>query len=221
MKSRGEARASKQWYQGRGLKRREALITALRELLESHEISEIRYQAVADRAGIPLPSCYNLFTNKADLLQGLAEYYSPIYTEQVFAPLAPDATPGNWTELVDTMTDRSIAFIDNNIAARRIWFSFDVPANVTVSTRERERQIALAYRRFFSRYFKLPDNDNTDEYFFLALEIADRIINVAENSDPVMRGFFIKEAKRAQKAYLGVHIPQLLPKARPGSAQAE
>ena len=83
-------------YQGRGIRRREALIGTLEELLVERTISDIRYQEIADKAGIPLPSCYNLFANKLDLVQAVSESYGERYVEFVFAPLPESSPPEGW-----------------------------------------------------------------------------------------------------------------------------
>ena len=200
----------RRWYQERGVRRREKLILALRDLLADHEISDVRYQAIADLAGIPLPSCYNLFKSKADLIQALAEYYSPLFNEYVFAPLDSSQNPESWTDLVDVMINRAATFLRDNAAVRRIWFGFDVPPEVVSSTRGRERSTAGCYKGFIGSYFKLPDIANLDEIFYLALEIADRIMHVGEYSAVLPHDFYVEEAMRAQKAYLSIYIPPRL-----------
>ena len=200
----------RRWHQERGVRRRKKLLLALRDLLADNEISDIRYQAVADLAGVPLPSCYNLFESKADLIQALAEYYSPLFNEYVFAPLEPSQIPDSWTDLIDIVLSRAEVFLENNTAARRVWFSFDVPAEVAKSTRKRERSTANSYKQFIGSYFKLPNIAILDEIFYLAFEIADRIMHVAEYSVEAPRSFYTAEAIRAQKAYLSIYIPPSL-----------
>jgi len=212
MNSNSDADNAQQRFQDRGIKRRDKLVAALRVLLSEKEIREVRYQEVADLAGIPLPSCYNLFKSKADLIQALAEYYAPLFNAFAFAPLEEDAVPNKWSDLVEVMVDRAVLFVDKHVAARRVWFGFDIPAQVADLTRQRERITAVAYRKFISRYFELPAINDLDEYFYLALEIGDRIMHVAEYGGRDHYDFYIAEAKRAQIAYLSVHVPPALPR---------
>ena len=202
----GSEKTVKRRYQGRGVRRREALIGALEEMLLERTISDITYQEIADKAEIPLPSCYNLFANKLDLIQAVSESYGERYVEYVFAPLPKSDPPEAWTDLTDIMIDRSTEFIHDHPATRAIWFGADVPPKITLASRIRERKVASQYKEFVGRYFKLPQVDDLDDIFYLALEIADRVIQLSEILHGELTPFYLREAKRLQRAYLGLYL---------------
>ena len=202
----GSEEMVKRRFQGRGVRRRELLIGTLEEMLMERTISDIRYQEIADKAGIPLPSCYNLFANKLDLVQAVSESYGERYVDHVFAPLPKSSPPEAWTDLTDIMIDRSIEFIHDHPATRAIWFGADVPPKITLASRIRERQVASQYKEFVGRYFKLPQIDELDDIFYLALEIADRVIQLSEILHGEITPFYVREAKRLQRAYLGLYL---------------
>ena len=200
----------KRWYQERGVQRREALIAVLDEMLQERSISEIKYQEIADQAGIPLPSCYNLFSSKLDLIQALAESYGPQYVDYVFSPVKIPEDLQSWLDLVDRVIERSIEFVRLYPATAAVWFGPDVPPEISLAARVRERSIAIRYKEFIGSYYRLPEIENLDDIFYLALEMADRAIHISELEHGEATAFYVREAKRIQKAYLSIYISPYL-----------
>ena len=207
---RKSEKSGKRWYQERGVQRRDALIAALDDLLLDRTISQIKYREIAARAGVPLPSCYNLFSSKLDLIQALAESYGPRFVDFVFSPVANPESLTSWFDLADTMIDRSIEFVDLNPATRAVWFGPDVPAEISLASRIRERSVAIRYKEFIASYYRLPEIENLDDIFYLALEMADRAIHISELEYGEATAFYVREAKRLQHAYLGIYIPPFI-----------
>ena len=195
--------------QKRGVARRKVLLEAARDLLSSRSLNEISYQDIADRAGIPLPSCYHFYSSKLELISALAEYLTPEYYDKVFAPY-PAEEIETWQDIIEIFVQRSIEYYEVSPAARQVQLGPQTPAEVRLESQVRERKIGVRLQELVDRHFVLPEISDADRIFFNSVEIARLMVSLGQIEHGYITDISANEAFRAQIAYLQQYIPPTL-----------
>jgi len=179
-------------------------------MLESEAFQDITYQAIADKAGVPLASCYHFYKNKQDLVRVLADELTDTYLEVVF-DRDRYIDGKSWQECVDIYVRASVAHHNRSTAELQIFFSGDVPLALRQDALRREKSIGLTLLGVLRDKFDMPVLADAENLFFRAVEIARTVLALEYQEIGQLSDDSATEAVRAVTGYLSNYLPPVLP----------
>jgi len=192
----------------KGESRRKLLIESAEALLSSRSAQELTYPEIAERAGLPLSSCYHFYRNKFALFQAVDQHLGVQFRKY----LITDMTPNNfscWEDIINELIDRGRQFVDRNPSAKEIWFSGNIPPAVREQVKERGQILGTTFKHLLAQHFVLPEIPNSKEVFFIAMEVLERFFYLAyQNAGG--KDFYFEEGKKNITSYLRCYIPPYL-----------
>ena len=165
--------------QHRGLKRREQLQIATRQLLTERDISEVSFADIAARAGIPKSSSYHFYANIDELYAEVAGQYGAQLLDILSQRPGSDQVT-SWHDIVDILVGRAVVFYKKEAAARQLFISGKTSAMVKQKDRHNDQLIAIATFDILNHFFLLPDFDRQSDIFFIWVELVDTIFTVSQ-----------------------------------------
>lgn len=209
-----EPRARRTGTQARGRARRQALLLAVRSMLETRALNEIELSDVAAVAEIPKSSAYHFFGDIHHLYAELAT----VEDEELNAVLAqPLPQLQSWEEIVSALVDRAARYFRSNPSAQQLMFGQATPPDIKRSSRKADVAHGAVFEDQIERQYVLPELPGRDRIFFRAVEAIDLMFGLSLIEEGSLTDEMIGEAKAIACAYLGVRIPRILP-ARENSA---
>jgi AcrR family transcriptional regulator len=205
--------------QARGVVRREQLLDAGLELLNSTPVEELTFRQVCLKAKMPEGSAYHFYANKYDLLTAIAGRLSSVFIKEIEAPL-PQGRPESWQDLADFLTERGAMVYAGNPAAIQLFLSPRAPAEVKLEDRRNDRNVSAAMRALFEKYFVMPTQGKGHDIFFYFIEITDLIFSLSVSDHGEITSEMVEEAKRAGSGYLATYLPQHIPQRRAQGEEA-
>jgi AcrR family transcriptional regulator len=193
--------------QARGRKRREALLTAARELLAIKEIDEIAMADVAAYAGIPKSSAYHFYDDLTPLYSELAA----VLDGELQASFAePIGDVRDWEQVIGIIMDRAADFFLANRAAQQLMFGPKTPPEIKRSSRNADIETSGIVERHLDEIFILPQVPDRSRMFFRAIEVADLMFGLSLFEYGELRREMVDEAKKISCAYLALYLPRIL-----------
>lgn len=194
--------------QARGRARRQALIDAVRAMLEARGLHEIELSDVAGAAGIPKSSAYHFY---GDIHQLYAEL-AAIQDEELNGVLSePLPALESWEAIVAALVDRAADYFRSNRSAQQLMFGPATPPDIKRSSRGADVAHGAVFEAQIDRQFVLPDIPGRERIFFRAVEAIDLMFGLSLIEQEILADEMIAEAKTIACAYLGVYLPRLLP----------
>lgn len=195
--------------QSRGVARREALIKAAIELLETNEPQSISFREIAKAADVPEGSAYHFYANKYDLFAAVASEMSEVFLEAQSRSIRrkPIST---WHDVVDVLVERGAEIYRSNTVARTLLIGSTVPPEIKQVDSANNLKIAMVMKERFEEYFILPDIPEFERKLFYFIEMTDLLfsINLRETGD--VQDEIVEEAKRVGRGYLSTYLPSVL-----------
>ncbi len=204
-------RRNKSRVQARGVVRREKLLDAGLELLESTPVEELTFRQVCSHAEMPEGSAYHFYANKYDLLTALAGRLSGLFIENLRVPM-PEGRPRDWQDLADLIVERGAEVYTANPAAIQLFLSPRAPAEVKLEDRQNDRVVSASMSRLFEENFVMPQIQANHDIFFYFIEITDLIFSLSISDHGEITPEMLEESKRAGKGYLATYLPPQLPR---------
>ncbi|MDO6496726.1 TetR family transcriptional regulator [Photobacterium sanguinicancri] len=197
--------------QARGIKRREQLKAATRELLIEMDISAITFADIALRANVPKSSAYHFYANIDEIYAEVAASYG---TEllNILSVLPDYDDVEHWQDIVDILIDRSIVFYKCETAARQLIISGKTSAAIKQKDRNNDLILSEKIYHILDSFFELPQINNRSDIFHIWVEIVDVIFTLSQMKYGFITTSMANEAKRAAKAYLGTYLTASLVK---------
>ncbi|MDG1988237.1 MAG: TetR family transcriptional regulator [Halieaceae bacterium] len=189
----------------RGRIRRELLLKAAYDLLCEQPVEEIAFINIANRAEIPEGSAYHFFSNKYDVFTVLCKKLSNKFIQAHQKPYRAGVIK-TWEDLAENFVDRGATVYKDNPPARQLFISGKTPPEIKMLDRVNDRDVAAALKEKFEQHFKLPDDLNQKDIFYIFIEIIDLIFSLSVIEHGKITDDMIEEAKKAGKAYLGIYL---------------
>jgi len=190
----------------RGKVRVEQLLDAACDLLAEHELTELTFKDVYERAQIPPGSAYHFF----DSIEALCLSLIDRFQYELMDAVSGEAEPGKistWMDMVDLILDRVIVFYNSNAAARRI---LTQPGLHIGTIFEADKRSGVRLEEILDRYFVLPEIRQRREIFILATKIAHLLISISVTQYGKITEEMGAELKAAVKGYLKNYVPEML-----------
>lgn len=191
--------------QARGMKRREQLKAATRELLIEMDISEVTFADIAQRANVPKSSAYHFYANIDAIYAEVAVDYSAELLS-ILSVLPDYDDIAQWQDIVDILIERSIVFYEHEKAARQLIISGKTSPAIKQKDRSNDLILSAKIYHILDSFFELPQINNHSDIFHIWVEIVDVIFTLSQMKYGFITTSMANEAKRAAKAYLGTYF---------------
>jgi AcrR family transcriptional regulator len=181
------------------------ILGAAMELIEEGGVDAATTRAIAERAGVSVPSLYRFFADRNEILDRLVEHHIEGLDAHVAAQ--PPQVPGSLGEAMLIAMEAYASYWDENPGAARLWFEGRASPNVLREVHAQNRKRAdETYAAFVAMGVLPPGTDPLVTY--MAFELGDRVLDMAfRNGAPADRAT-IAEGARALTAYVELSIPQ-------------
>ena len=198
-------------FQARGVRRREVLIRACRELLSEQHVGAFGLAEVAAVAGVPKTSVYHFFARIDDLLAAVAIEVAHDLVAWLDRPMSGPFA--GWPDVVTAFVEAGRDFYAQRRDALAIQLGPFTPADIKTRDRDNDMTVGRLLKAAIGAHFVLPEVPDSDGVFFRAIEIADLMFMLSVRAHDRLDAFHVTEAARAAIAYLGLYLPPLLPPA--------
>lgn len=193
-----------------GIARRQQLLHAARELLDTRELDQISLGDVAAAAEIPKGSAYHFYEDIKDLYANLLAGLEEELLAALDAPVRGKVR--DWQQLVELLTARGVAFYAGSRASTQLQIGSKVPADLKLRDRQNDARVGHIYERHIDALFELPAIPKRATIFFRAVEIADLMFSLSVLEHGHITQEMAQEASRAMCAYLRCYLPEKLPR---------
>ena len=197
--------------QARSLERRRAILDATRELLETTTISDLSLYQVADKAGIPPSSLYHFFPKVDVLLGALVEEIFTEFDAIMNKPLDIDAIH-HWTDITRQLQARFVAYYREHKYVRDLILGQHVISTIRHADYMHDDLLGRRIREYHEQLFQLPPLPEAYNIFAVALQVADKVYSISYQEYGNITGEMAREGRRAAQAYLGLYLPEVMPK---------
>ncbi len=195
----------------RGKQRREALLKAAYELLCDRPLEEITFIEIANRANVPEGSAYHFFANRYDVFMALSDDLSRQFVEVAQQPL-PARANHDWQSLVRYQMKRIAALYNETPPARRLLIGGTTPPVFQLQDRIKERRAGLVMYDVFDNMYELPKIPRPKDVFFYYVELTHYMFSLSVIEHDKIVKSMLDEAIRVGIAYLGLYLPDTLPR---------
>jgi len=195
--------------QSRGVARREALIKAAIDLLETEDPQDISFRQIAQKADVPEGSAYHFYANKYDLFAAVASEMSQIFLKAQSKSIKRKPIK-TWHDIVDVLIERGAEIYRQNTVARVLLIGSTVPPEIKQVDQDNNLEIADVMKDRFEEYFALPDIPSFERKLFYFIEMTDLLFSINLRETGSIQDDIIEEAKRVGKGYLSTYLPAVL-----------
>lgn len=194
--------------QARGRARREKLLLAATQLLQSQPIETITFNDVASLAKVPKGSAYHFYSSIDDVYAALVQKLGDELLEYLASPLAPESVQ-RWEDVVDLMCERSVEFYQAHVEAQQLLIGNKTPLHLKHIDRDNDQKIAQVFWSHLQSHFKINDSDFDFDIFFYTVEIIDLLLSLSMMRYDRITEEMKREAKHAGIGYLRTHLPKV------------
>jgi AcrR family transcriptional regulator len=185
----------------RGVVRRKKLLKAAYDLLCEHEIGDISFRDIAERAEVPEGSAYHFYANRFDVFSTLAGELSAVFVAEHRRPV-PRESLGSWHKLAEHFLESGVRVYRNNPPARELLIGGKTPPEVKLADRVNDREVAQVMSDIFSTHFSVQDEVDLNSVFYHFIEITDLILTLSVIEHGEITDAMIQEARFAGIGYL-------------------
>ncbi len=195
----------------KGNARRELLVDASADLLQTRALDDVSLKDIADHAGVPVGSAYHFFANAQAVYVELANRFMRKLAATIAEPYDAQAVR-SWQSLFGAAVDRAAALYAANPAYRQLILGGKAPPEIKLADRLHDEQIGELMIDVISRHFEFPALGKRHDIFFYVTEIVDLLFSLSVMRSGEITAAMAEEAKTAGIAYLSVYLPEQLPR---------
>jgi AcrR family transcriptional regulator len=194
------ARPRREPVQARSRQTVTRVLEAAAALIDEAGVDAATTRAIAARAGVAYPSLYRFFADREEILDQLLERHLADLDARAVA--AERAWPIISVEdLMDRELDLHIAYYQEHPAAARLWLDGRTSPTVIAHVRQRMRVLAERIRRALIDA-ELIRRETDPRILLLAVELGDRILDLAFRTGPDPDSAVIELGRTALRAYV-------------------
>jgi AcrR family transcriptional regulator len=173
-------RARREPTQQRSRRTVRQILDAAEQIVGTQGMDAATTRAIAERAGVAIPSLYRFFADRDEILDALAEHMTADLDQHARA--AEEAwQPGDLAGLVRLELDTAAAYFEAHPSAVALWFGGRVSPPVVQTIRARNHALAVRVRSLLISHHLVPEQTPLAA-FDLLVELGDRILEVAFRS---------------------------------------
>ena len=197
--------------QARSLERKRAILAATRELMETTSINNLSLYQIADRAGIPPSSLYHFFPKLENLLGALVEEIFVAFDSLLDEPLDPESIH-HWTDITRVLQSRFVEYYRQHKYVRDLILGQHIISNIHHADFIHDDLLGIKTREHHQKLFHLPTLPDNYNIFAIALQVADKVYALSYQEFGNITDTMAREGRRAAQAYLGLYIPDIVPR---------
>ena len=174
------ARARREPTQQRSRRTVRQILDAAEQIVGTQGVDAATTRAIAERAGVAIPSLYRFFADRDEILDALVEHMTADLDQHARAAEAA-WQPGDPAGLIRLELDTAAAYFEAHPSAVALWFGGRVSPPVVQTVRARNHALAVRIRALLIRHHLVPEQTPLAA-FDLLVELGDRILEVAFRS---------------------------------------
>lgn len=194
----------------KGRIRREQLMNAAAQLLESQSPDQISLKEIAQHAGVPVGSAYHFYADANAVFTSLAEQFMLTLRDAAHAPYSGKSIE-SWQSIFAESVDRAVAIYRENTAYCQLILGGKTPSEIKLADRGNDEFIADHFDEIISLHFEFAHFPNFKNVFFYATEAVDLLLSLSVIRHGEITEEMAKEAKKIGLAYLRNYMPHELP----------
>ncbi|GGN50850.1 hypothetical protein GCM10011579_006040 [Streptomyces albiflavescens] len=187
--------------QKRSAERFERLLDACAELLDEVGYAALTTKEVARRAGVPIGTLYQFFSDREGLIGALAARNLEAFLGRVAARLEREA-PDGISGMVDVTVDEFVAMRRTITGFGVVDFGAAGQDHILEPTLDNNTAVAGRLRSLTASLTGVQDNAELEIAVRVALECADSVLKLAFRTDPQGDPQLIAECKQVLNSYL-------------------
>lgn len=195
--------------QERGRVRLNALLDATRDLLEEQDFNTIGVYDIAKRANVLPTSAYHFLPTPEAAFLALAKRYLVEQREFIERPFDRSKIQ-NWPDLFNLRSDRTVEFMNNNKAYRKLFLSGN-SADIRRVDEDNISTVSSAFYDWLDQHVVMPYLPNPKLKFTSLIGIWDGIWAASYAEYGYIAPDYIHEARVAALAYCKTFLPDVLP----------
>ena len=174
------ARARREPAQQRSRRTVRQILDAAEQIIGTQGVHAATTRAIAEGAGVAIPSLYRFFADRDEILDALVEHMTADLDQHARAAEAA-WTPGGPAGLIRLELDTAVAYFEAHPSAVALWFGSRVSPLVLQTIGVRNHALAVRVRALLVRHHLVPEQTPLAA-FDLLVELGDRILEVAFRS---------------------------------------
>lgn len=185
-------------------------------LLDEIGYDGLTTKEVARRAGVPVGTFYQFFSDKQALVRALALRNLDAFLDRLAVRLSVERIT-DWTDVVDLAIDEFVemkrttpgfAVVDfGEVLAAPGGPALPGTKRMLDAALENNAVVADRIRALTVELLGLPRDEALNRAFLVAVEAADAVLKLAFRADPKGDPELIAECKRLVRRYLSLHLP--------------
>lgn len=189
-----------------GIARYNLLVNAVKELIETDGVESVTIQAVAKKAGVPMPSVYHFFPNPRAACIAAAETFLDELYDLLEAPAMSGLaqTPDDY---LMSLESRAIEYYNKNAVARRLMLGTECGWRIRRIDLENNRKGASAIMKDTEKRFGTESSDAFLKALSIAITMVEAIWGLSVAHHDQITEDYRREAHHAIFAYLSRYMP--------------
>lgn len=171
------ARARRAPAQERSRRTVRRILDAAEQIVGEEGVEAATTRAIAERAGVAIPSLYRFFADRDDILDAVLEQMVADLDERA-AALEEEWRPDTVEELIGLELDLHVEFYERHPTAAALWFGGRASPAVTGAIRARNHKLAARLRRLIVDHGLWPE-ETPPMAVDLLVELGDRVLELA------------------------------------------
>ncbi|MGE5292954.1 MAG: TetR/AcrR family transcriptional regulator [Micromonosporaceae bacterium] len=176
----GTHRARRAPTQERSRRTVRQILEAAEQIVGEAGVEAASTRAIAERAGVAIPSLYRFFADRDEILDAVLEHMLSDLDERA-AAVETAWHPITVEELIGLELDLHVGFYEKHPTAAALWFGGRASPAVTQAIRERNRRLAVRLRALMIGHGLWPET-MPPKAVDLLVELGDRVLEVAFRS---------------------------------------
>ncbi len=193
--------------QARSIERRQVIMDAARELLNTTAINELSLYQVAEKSKLPPSSVYHFFPKIDALFDALVRKIFATFERIIDQPLALEST-NHWTDIIRQIETRYIAYYREHKYVRDLILGQHIITSVGHTGHQHDDQLGCRIRHFHEQRYHLPPLPEEYNIFAIALQIADKVYAISHQEFGNITDTMAQEGTHACLAYLRQYLPE-------------
>jgi AcrR family transcriptional regulator len=174
------ARARREPTQQRSRRTVRQILDAAEQIVGTQGVDAATTRAIAERAGVAIPSLYRFFADRDEILDALLEHMTADLDQHARAAEAA-WQPGDPASLIRLELDTAAAYFEAHPSAVALWFGGRASPPVIQTIRARNHALATRIRTLLISHHLVPEQTPLAAVDLL-VELGDRILEVAFRS---------------------------------------
>jgi AcrR family transcriptional regulator len=191
--------------QRRGVRRRERLLRAARELIARLPLPDVTYAGVCARAGVPASSAHHFYPDLDAIFRALLEAHRAEMDAALMRPLRARDTR-SWQAIVECLVDRAARYNRAHPVGAKLAIGGETPPQIKRIDRDADRRRAGFALRVAEDVFVVPRFADKERIAYVATELVDTVFTASMLESGRLTPAYVKLAKLAAIGFLSQYL---------------